>query len=250
MKVTAIKTDKILPGSHRLFDILDKSLPQPSEESVVVIASKIVSLCEGRVVPSDKADKEKLIEQQSTYYLPSHFSKYDYHFTITQNTLISLAGIDESNGAGNYILWPVDSQKTANGVRKYLKQRFNLKEVGVVISDSTCIPLRWGTVGIALAYSGFNPLNNYVGKPDLFGRPFAVSQAGIASGLAATAVLVMGEGTEQTPLVVIENVPFAEFQDRDPTPKELELFYIAQKEDDLFAPFLNSVKWQKGGKKP
>jgi dihydrofolate synthase / folylpolyglutamate synthase len=247
MRVTSVKTDKILPKSHTLFEILDNHLPELSEGSILAITSKVVSLCEGRVVPFDAADKEELIKQDADYYLPASFSKYDYHFTISKNTLVSLAGIDESNGDGNYILWPKDPQGTANAVREYLKNKANLKKIGVVITDSTCMPLRWGTIGIALAYSGFNPLNNYVGKPDLFGRPFKVSQAGVASGIAATAVLAMGEGAEQTPIAVIEDVPFVQFQGRNPTQKELELFYISKKEDDLFAPFLNSVKWQKGG---
>jgi len=55
----------------------------------------------------------------------------------------------------------------------------------------------------------------------------------------------MGEGTEQTPIVIMEDLPFVQFQDQNPTKTELENFYIAIAKDDLFAPFLNSVPWQK-----
>jgi F420-0:gamma-glutamyl ligase len=68
----------------------------------------------------------------------------------------------------------------------------------------------------------------------------------VALGLAAAAVLAMGEGTEQTPIAIITDVSFVKFQQRDPTKEELEYFYIKNKEEDLFAPFLNAVKWQKG----
>jgi F420-0:gamma-glutamyl ligase len=159
-----------------------------------------------------------------------------------------MAGIDESNGNGHYVLWPKDSQQTANEVRKHLKEKHGLKELGVVITDSTCIPLRWGVIGIALGYSGFKAINDYTKKQDLFGRPFEVSQAGVASGLASAAVLAMGEGTEQTPIAVITEASFVKFQGRNPTKEELEFFYIKNKDEDLFAPFLNSVGWKKGKK--
>jgi F420-0:gamma-glutamyl ligase len=129
----------------------------------------------------------------------------------------------------------------------YLKAKYDIKQLGVIITDSTCFPMRWGVVGIAVAYSGFRALNSYVGKPDLFGRPLKVSQAGVASALSASAVLAMGEGAEQTPIATITDVPFVKFQSRNPTKAELELFYIKNKDEDLFAPFLNSVKWKKGG---
>jgi putative folate metabolism gamma-glutamate ligase len=246
MIVKPVKTTKILPSEHSIFELLDKFLPTLEERSVVAISSKIISLCEGRVVPFSSTSKKTLIQQESDYFLPPSSNKYEYNFSINNNTLTSMAGIDESNGGDFYILWPKNSQDSSNKIRKHLKQKYNLEEIGVVITDSTCMPMRWGTIGNALGYSGFNALNNYVGKPDLFGRPFKVSQAGVAIGLAAAAVVVMGEGTEQTPIAVISDVPNVQFIDRDPSKEELELFYLKNKDEDLFAPFLNSVKWQKG----
>lgn len=108
--------------------------------------------------------------------------------------------------------------------------------------------MRRGTMGITLAYCGFKALKNYIGKPDLFGKPFSVSQADIAGGLTAAAVLQMGEGTERTPIAVITDVPFVEFQDREPSTEELTETTIPL-EDDLFAPFLQNVPWQKGAKR-
>lgn len=247
MIITPIKTAKILPGSTDIFSLLDASLSSIDEGSVLAITSKVISLCENRVVPLGTKDKEELMVDESAYYLPAEHSKYGHRFTITNNTLIPSAGIDESNGSGHYVLWPKDPQKSANAIRQYLSERFSLKHIGVVITDSTCQSLRLGTAGIAIAHSGFNALNDYVGKPDLFGRLLGVTQSNIAGGLAAAAVLAMGEGAEQTPLCVIEKLPFVKFQERDPTPEELSSLRIPL-EDDLFAPFLKSAPWQKGKK--
>lgn len=245
MKVLPIKTSKVVSGGGTLVSLLDEFLPALEEGSVVVITSKIVSICEGSIVPKDDMDKEELVLQQADLVLPAKFSKYGHHFTVIDNTLISMAGIDESNGEGYYILWPKDTQATANMVREYLVAKHGLQNVGIIITDSTCQPLRRGTVGIAMAHSGFEAVKDYIGKPDLFGRPFDVTHGNISNGLAAAAVVTMGEGAEQTPVAVISEVPFVNFQHRNPTVQEIEQAYIPL-QDDLFEPFLTSVQWQKG----
>ncbi len=229
-----------------VYELLDQVVKLP-ENSVLAITSKVVSICENNVIPVKDADEKELIKKEADYYLPFDTSKYNYNFTIKNRTLISNAGIDESNGGGMFVLWPKDPQKAANEIRKYLKDKFGLNNLGVIISDSTLTPLRLGTMGIAIAHSGFAAANNYVGKPDLFGRPFKVSQSNVAGGLAAAGAVVMGEATEQTPIVIIEDVPFVEFQDRDPTREELDEIRISP-EDDIFAPLINSVKWLPGDK--
>lgn len=245
MKVTTIKTEKVVPNKKNLFQILDTYLPSMSENSVLAVTSKIVSICEGRVFRMEDADKDELISQEASYYLPRELNKYDVSHTITQNNLVAAAGIDESNGNGYYILWPKDIQKSANGIRAYLKKRFNLRHVGVIITDSRTTPMRWGVTVLAIGHSGFVAVNNFIGKPDIFGRPIEHTMVNVADGLAASAGVVMGESNEQTPLSVIEDVPFVQFQDRNPSKKELQRLIISP-EDDLYAPLLTSVKWKKG----
>jgi putative folate metabolism gamma-glutamate ligase len=245
MKVTAFKTDKIVAGPT-LSEILDKHLDNVPENSVLAITSKIVGICEGRLVPIGSVDKDELVKRESHYFLDPALSKYNMSFTITHGTLIPVAGIDESNGNGQYVLWPEDPQKSANEIRAYLKKRFSMKNIGVVLTDSTARPLHYGTEGVAIAYSGFAPSNDYIGQPDLFGRPFKISISNILDALASAAVVVMGEGTEQTPIALIEDVPFVRFQDNDPSADELKSFFLSHMEDDLFEPFLKNAPWQPG----
>ncbi len=245
MKVTSVKTERVAAGTTELLPLLDRVITEVDDGSVIAITSKIVSLCEGSVIPLEEIDKEELVVRESDLYLPASLSKYRHHFTITSNTLIPMAGVDESNGDGQYVLWPRDAQATASEVRAWARLKFGLSQIGVIITDSTCHPLRRGTNGIMLAYSGFRALNDYVGRPDLFGRPFAVSQADVAGGLAAAAVLQMGEGAEQTPIAILTDLPFVHFQDRDPTAQELASVIIPL-DEDLFAPFLTGVPWQIG----
>lgn len=247
MNIRSIKTEKIIPNRLSLIKILDKYLENLPEKSILVITSKIVAICEGRVVKIGKIEKDDLIKQEAEFYLPREISKYNFFLSIKNNILLPSAGIDESNGNGYYILWPQNPQNTANKIREYLKKRFKLKNIGVLITDSKTTPLRWGTTGVGVAHSGFAALNNYIGKPDIFGHNLQVTKANVMDALSAAAVLVMGEGKEQTPLAVVEDLSFVHFQDRIPTKRELNDLKISI-EDDLYAPILTKVDWLKGNK--
>jgi len=156
------------------------------------------------------------------------------------------AGIDESNGNGYYLLWPDDPQKSVNDVRIYLEKRFGHQNYGVIMTDSKTTPLRWGVTGITLAHSGFRALNNYIGEPDIFGKKLRVTKVNVMDGLAAGAVLNMGEGNEQTPLAVITDLPFVSFTGRDPSEPELKELHIPL-DEDIYGAVLQAAPWQKGG---
>lgn len=243
MHLQPIRTHKITQADHDLLRILDAYLPPLGEKSVVAITSKIVSICQGRLVALTNVDRQRLIEAEADLLLPPGQNRYPVTLTIKDNLLTPNAGVDESNGNGDYVLWPHDPQGTANQVCAHLCQRFALRSVGVIITDSNPTPLRWGVTGFAIAHSGFQALNDYVGQADLFGRPLRMTKANLPDALAAAAVLVMGEGAESTPLAVISDLPFVHFQDHDPNPEELQSLRI-ERQDDLYAPLLNAVAWQ------
>ncbi|HEX7963795.1 MAG TPA: coenzyme F420-0:L-glutamate ligase [Candidatus Saccharimonadales bacterium] len=247
MIATAIRTRKVTAGACSITDLLDKSLSELSERSVLVVTSKIVSLCEGRVKPLEGTDLPKLVLDEAEWYLPEGSVQHGYTFTIAHNMVTPNSGIDESNAKGVYVLWPEDPQASANRIRSYLVDRFKLKEVAVIIVDSTFLPLRWGSVGLSLAYSGIEPLRRYVGQEDLFGRILRVSRSNVVDSLAATATLLMGEGAEQTPLTVIQDVPNITFVPRDPTSEEIASRHTPPHED-MFGDILTAVHWERGGK--
>ncbi|MDP4007131.1 MAG: coenzyme F420-0:L-glutamate ligase [bacterium] len=247
MKVTSVKTKKITQKDTDIVKILDTYLPCLKDRSVVSVTSKIVAISEGRMILEKETDKDKLIAREAEYYLPRTSSKYNVMLTIKGNAVNFSSGIDESNTGGYYVLWPKDPQASANKIREHLVKKHRKKNLGVIITDTSSVPLRWGQRGVfVLAHSGFSALNSYIGKPDVFGRPFKMTSAAIADALGTSAVLVMGEGAEQTPLAVIEDIPFVKFQQRNPTKRELAKLKMPLA-DDLYAPLLKAVKWRKGG---
>lgn len=247
MNIMPVETHKITSENKDILEIIDTYVSYLEENSILAITSKIVSICEERIVKIEEADKDELVREESEYFIDKKENKFGFYLTITHNLLIPTAGIDESNGNGYYILWPKDPQATANKIREHLVKKHNLKNVGVIITDSKTTPLRWGTTGAAIAHSGFNPLRNYIGTKDLFDRELRFTESNIMDGLAAAAVVIMGEGDESTPLAVITDIPRIEFQDRNPTKEELNHLHI-DLDYDVYGSILKKAFWQKGKK--
>jgi len=247
MKVIACKTKKIVLGDN-LFAILDTYLPKLEEKTVVVITSKIISICQENIIKNDgKTDKKKLVIKEADFYI-EHDNEYGIVIpTIKNNVFLSNSGVDESNGNGDFILWPKNLEQTINEIWDYLRRKNNIKNLGVIVTDSRLIPLTFGLTGVAIGWCGFEAAQDYRGKADIFGRELKMSQKNIINGLAGAAEVVMGEGSEQTPLGVITDIPNIVFQDRPPTIDERNNLKIELK-NDIFGKILNSVKWIKGGK--
>ncbi|MFZ1626261.1 MAG: coenzyme F420-0:L-glutamate ligase [Candidatus Moraniibacteriota bacterium] len=244
MLVQPIQTDKVRPGEESLTVFLDRSLSSMHEDSILAITSKIVALSEGSFISKGNGLREEVVVAEADYYLPKEESPYDIPLTIRDNAFVARAGIDGSNTDGVYSLLPVDSYRTARETRDYLMQRFMLKRIGVIITDSHSTPLRRGVTGIAIGWSGFVGLKEYKDTPDIFGHRFT-THTNIVDALATAAVLTMGEGAEQTPLATIADIPFVEFNAKSPTVAELA-FFKPTLEDDLFAPLIDYRKLRKG----
>lgn len=249
MQVTALKTKKVIAGDD-LISIIEDSLATETdlnlEGSVLVVTSKIVAIAEGSVV-NEEIDKHDLVAEQADLYIDPHSSKYNVMLTIKDQIMAVNAGVDESNVADNFVLLPKDSYKSAAHVWQTLKQKYKLENFGVVICDSTSMPLKWGTVGRSLAHCGFEALNDMRGQKDLFGRELKMTQMNIAEGIAAAAVLEMGEGNESTPLAVVSDISHIDFVDHQPSGAEIKNLAI-EIADDVYAPIITSAPWQKGKK--
>ncbi len=247
MIVTPIKTERVEPGKISLIELLDRSLDEIRDGSVLVITSKIVALCEGRYIPKADAISEEVLANEADYYLPKELSPYGVPLTIRDNTFVARAGIDASNTNDVYSLLPSDSYRTAREIRAHLVERFEIKNVGVIISDSHSLPLRRGVTGVAIGWSGFKAIKGYEHAADVFGHPFT-THANIADALTTSAVLTIGEGNEHTPLAIISDTSFIEFDPVAPTAEELA-YFKPKLEDDLFAPILRYEILKKGKRK-
>ncbi|HEX3095863.1 MAG TPA: coenzyme F420-0:L-glutamate ligase [Patescibacteria group bacterium] len=225
MQVTPIKTS-LFRANENLLEFIISHLPALEEQSVLVVTSKIVALSQGRV--ANLADKEKVIADESIETIPTEFGT----LTLTAAGWCINAGVDESNSQGQLILLPKQPLVAAEELRVKLIEHFNIQNLGIIITDTRTVPLRKATIGRAIAIAGFNPLKSYIGAPDLYGRKSRMTQSNIADALAASAVLTMGEGDEQTPLAVVSDAPI-EFTLQTQAD---ESFLSMSPEDDIYKP--------------
>jgi F420-0:gamma-glutamyl ligase len=248
MQVQAIKTRPLVPPQDNLYEVMDESLPPVTEKSVVVVTSKVVAIHQGRCIPIREGgvERDALAFREAEWYAPREIVPGAHIlFTIKHNTLIASAGIDMSNGKGHMVLWPKEPMKMAKEIYTYLKKRYGLKELGVLITDSHVVMMRTGVVGVSIGHFGFNPVKPYMGEPDIFGRILQYERTNIADALAATAVLEMGEGVEQTPLAIITGIRDITFTEDETLNAGTPPFKIPR-EIDLFEPMLSAVPWKKG----
>lgn len=123
--------------------------------------------------------------------------------------VMAQAGIDQSNveGAhkGNILLLPKDPDGSATKLRTALEERTGVAPA-IVIADSFGRPFRNGTTGIAIGAAGLESFTDIRGETDLFGRELKVSTVAHADEIASTASLLMGQGSEATPVVLIRGL--------------------------------------------
>lgn len=254
MKIFVIKSGVMNPPKDDLFSLIKESFLvnkiKLKEESIIVITSKIVAIGQGRCVKinqnlnkeKQKKEKDKLIKQEAEFFIDRKYVPNQLvTLTIKNNILIPTSGIDESNANGYYILWPENPFLEAKKIHRFIKREFNLKKVGVIISDSHTTPLRSGVIGIAISYYGFYPLKDYRGKKDIFDRKLHMTQTNIVDSLASAGVFAMGEGKEQTPIAIIEDVGAIKFGFDSIKNNPL----IIDKKEDIYWPLINSAKWTK-----
>ena len=231
MEWKSIKTRILTPPQDDLYSALDESRLAPQEKDVVLVSSKVVAIHHGRCLPVKNHVKKEIVREEAEHLLD--VVGKESPLTIKHHAFISSAGIDESNGNGHYILLPEHPFEDARNICAYLKKQHDVQELAVIITDSHSLPFRYGAMSIAIGYFGLEPLIKYEKKSDLFGRSFKYGRVNVIDSLAAGSSLAMGEGSEQTPLVVASGVSDLRFTDQD-TSSEL----LIPSREDIYYPLL------------
>jgi coenzyme F420-0:L-glutamate ligase/coenzyme F420-1:gamma-L-glutamate ligase len=193
------------------------------EGDIFVVAQKIVSKAEGRIVrldqvaPSDDARRwaEQWNKDARIVELVLRESKRivrmergiiiaeTHHGFVCAN-----AGIDVSNAEnGTAILLPQNPDVSARALQMRLSEAFAC-HVGVIVSDTFGRAWREGLINIALGVAGLNPLVDYRGRQDANGRPLQATVIAVADELAAAAELVMGK-SDRIPVAIIRGAHIA-----------------------------------------
>ena len=229
MNIKPIKTKTFIPPQDDMYRVFDEYLPKLQERDVVVITSKIVAIHQGRCIPLDEADKDELIAKEADYYMGR--LENGFSVTIKDYVLAAGAGIDESNANGHYVLLPENPFGAAKEIREYLKVKHDVHDLGVIITDSHSYPFRFGQLSISIGFWGIEPIKDYVGNKDLFGRVLEYKRLNVVDGLSVMAGYISGEGAESIPITIIQDAPDVEFTEEDVRHK-----LLIEPKEDLYYP--------------
>jgi len=196
-------------------------------QDVIVVAQKLVSKAEGRYVRlssvtcteaactlAERLGKDPalvtLILQESERIIRAERQALIVHHK--RGYVMANAGIDQSNldpeaeaGEPAALLLPEDPDASAARLSTRLGELLGIK-LPVIISDSFGRPWRRGSVGVAIGVSGMPAVLDLRGLPDLFGRTLQVTISAFADQVASLACLLMGEGAEGVPAVLVQGL--------------------------------------------
>ena len=189
---------------------------------ILVIAQKIISKQEGRMVELSTVSPSLLAQGISSQYnkdpaLVELILSESKRIVRLKNGLIIVetnsgficanAGIDESNVIGGFAtLLPINSDKSAEIIRTNILNKTG-KSVAVIISDTFGRPFRMGQTNCAIGISGLNPILDYAGTLDSFERILRITAIAVADELSSATELVMGK-TKKCPVAIVRNYSF------------------------------------------
>lgn len=220
---------------------------------VLVLAQKIVSKAEGRLVRlSDITPSAEAVElARAAHKDPRQVQvvlseskgvvRHRPGVIVVEHRLgyvCANGGVDHSNveppkgveaKAGDtwLLMLPQDPDRSAALLRRRFQEASGVDDLGVIINDSHGRAWRTGTVGVALGVAGFPALLDLRGRPDLFDHPLEVTTVGLADEVAAAASLLMGQAGEGRPAIHVRGIPYPL---REGSAREL----IRSRETDLF----------------
>jgi coenzyme F420-0:L-glutamate ligase / coenzyme F420-1:gamma-L-glutamate ligase len=250
LEVIALTGLPLIKAGDDLVELIASSLKQngvkPRAHDVLVVAQKILSKAEGRMVdlatikPSARAialatevDKDpRLVEvilSESVRVVRARRNVLIVEHRL--GFIMANAGVDQSNvgpadGAQSALLLPEHPDRSAETLRRGLAAATGIN-LAVVINDSFGRAWRQGTAGVAIGAAGLPALIDLRGRPDLFGRKLEVSVIGFADEIAAAASLVMGQADEAAPVVLIRGLRWS-------APESTAASLIRPSNEDLF----------------
>jgi coenzyme F420-0:L-glutamate ligase / coenzyme F420-1:gamma-L-glutamate ligase len=190
------------------------------DRDVLVLAQKVVSKAEGRVVriddyePSARAielagDERDPRELEAILRESKRIVRERGPLVIAETAhgfVCASAGVDHSNAPepGTLVLLPVDPDASARAVRDRVRELTG-RAIGVVVSDSFGRPFRHGTTDVAIGLAGVPPIVDLRGTTDRIGYELQTSRVAVADQIAGAADLVRGKA-DGVPAVVVRGL--------------------------------------------
>ena len=221
LQIIPIKTQKEIGLDANLVDLILES-SEINDGDILVFSQKIVSKNDGRILSLSSVNPSLLANGIASSYgkdprLVELILSESKRIVRMENGIIIVetkhgficanAGIDESNVQDGYAtLLPDNPDQSANLLKGKIEQKTG-KNIAVIISDTFGRPFRLGQTNVAIGIAGLEPILDYNGKPDTFGKIMQVTAIAISDEICSASELVMGK-VEKCPIAIVRNYNF------------------------------------------
>ena len=221
LEIIPIQIQKEIGIDDNFVDLIPESI-EINDGDILVFSQKIVSKNEGRILSLSSVNPSLLANGIASSYgkdprLIELILSESERIVRMENGIIIVktkhgfvcanAGIDESNVQDGYAtLLPEDPDKSARLLKERIEQKTG-KNISVIISDTFGRPFRLGQTDVAIGIAGLEPILDYNGKPDTFGRIMRVTAIAVADEICSASELVMGK-VEKCPIVIVRNYSY------------------------------------------
>ena len=223
LEIIPIKTQKEIGLDVNLVDLVLEST-EINDGDILVFSQKIVSKNEGRILSLSSVNPSLLANGIASSYgkdprLVELILSESKRIVRMENGIIIVetkhgfvcanAGIDESNVQDGYAtLLPDDPDQVSQPMLRDRIGQKTGKNIAVIISDTFGRPFRLGQTDVAIGIAGFEPILDYSGKPDTFGKIMQVTAIAVADEICSAAELVMGK-VQKCPIAIVRNYNFS-----------------------------------------
>jgi len=221
LEIIPVKIQKEIEFDDDLVDLILGS-SEINNGDILVFSQKIVSKNEGRILSLSSVNPSLLANGIASSYgkdprLVELILSESKRIVRMENGIIIVetrhgficanAGIDESNVQDGYAtLLPDNPDQSANLLKNRIEQKTG-KNIAVIISDTFGRPFRLGQTNVAIGIAGIEPILDYNGKPDTFGKIMQVTAIAVADEICSASELAMGK-VEKFPIAIIRNYDF------------------------------------------
>ena len=234
IQVFGIPSDHQFTSQDDLIAILLDSL-RPANTlhngDIIVITSKVVAKCEGRVVTEDQ-DRESAIRSETKRVVATKVHDRGVTTIVETHTglILAAAGVDASNTEpGTIVLLPVDSDHSARRLREQIEERAGVS-IGVIITDTLGRAWRLGVTDHAIGAAGVTVLDDLTGEPDAFDRTLEMTIVAVADEIAAASELVRPKDS-LTPFAIVRGLGHLVTEEHGPGARAI----IRPTDEDLFS---------------
>ena len=221
LEIIPIKIQREIGIDTNFVDLILES-SEINDGDILVFSQKIVSKNEGRMLSLSSVNPSLLANGIASSYgkdprLIELILSESERIVRMENGIIIVktkhgfvcanAGIDESNVQDGYAtLLPKDPDKSAILLKERIEQKTG-KNISVIISDTFGRPFRLGQTDVAIGIAGLEPILDYNGKPDTFGKIMRVTAIAVADEICSASELVMGK-VGKCPIAIVRNYSY------------------------------------------